>query len=181
MDTLTERADPDRPVVVIQPDQLAAGVEPVLPGLCACGAQLQPHDPLPNICPIEPEPPADPATPEPDPVSAAAEKIAIATAGDPAVVEQQLVSILAAEVVALDLHAECEGFATRAPEDPLNRLEADEKVLAMRTDDEGRLLAFVTSFGRKVALGPDGTYAVVIGPDFPAQPEESKETESADA
>lgn len=87
---------------------------------------------------------------------------------------------LRAEFEKLDFKAECTGEATRSETDPLTLLEADETVLA--TSDKGDAVVYVTSYGRKFAIDPDGWVSQSCGPDLciPALGEEKEpETESA--
>jgi hypothetical protein len=89
-------------------------------------------------------------------------------------------AILRAEVDKLEIKAEATGEATRAETDPLSLLEDGETVMGQRLDEDG-VLFVVTTFGRKVGIGPDGSFSILNGPDFPARPEEVSDTESADA
>lgn len=74
-----------------------------------------------------------------------------------------------------DAKVEVEGVATRADSDPLTLLEDGETILAERREDE--VLYIVTSSGRKVGIGPDGSWSVLIGPDFATAPASEPEAE----
>jgi hypothetical protein len=104
---------------------------------CACDAQTQPHDVLPDVCPDER--PADRGI---------------------------LRELFRREAMKFDVVFKAEGIAARADHDPLTLLEPDEFVTGTATQGDGTLTV-VTSYGREVGIAPDGWFSIQSGPEFP--------------